>query len=348
MFSKKRISITNMPSIVPRSTPAPAAAGEKRSLASTVASTVRRLSVTSSISTVETNMTESLHLTAAQPRPRQESCLRLIERRAWDELRRLLDLAEADSDSSSPGIVPNSTGRAYDDLLPPCVLHAACRHHAPLDILRSIHQLRPSAVREVDADDRAALHHAAAAWNEPAVIKFLLRRNGDAASYQDANGCTPLHLCVHPDDVTAGGRQLSSARSQMQSKEPPLVRIIHYLCCVSPATATLDDDEDCTPIEYAIDSELPLLAVQVLRKASETAHKRSEEEKKRRATMSVLSTSTSGKRQGLLAASSSGSARALLDEGRKADEVTAEMTTMPVPPQVREGQTIRRTSAKSA
>ena len=347
MFSKKRISITNMPSIVPRSTPAPAAAGEKRSrLASTVASTVRRLSVTSSISTVETNMTESLHLTAAQPRPRQESCLRLIERRAWDELRRLLDLAEADSDSSSPGIVPNSTGRAYDDLLPPCVLHAACRHHAPLDILRSIHQLRPAAVREGDADDRAALHHAAAAWNEPAVIKFLLRRNGDAAACQDATGCTPLHLCVHPDDVTHGGRQLSSARSQMQSKEPPLVRIIHYLCCVSPATATLDDDEDCTPIEYAIDSELPLLAVQVLRKASETAHKRSEEEKKRRATMSVLSTSTSSRRQGLLAASSSGSARALLDEGRKADEVNTETT--PMPPQVREGQTIRRTSAKSA
>ena len=64
--------------------------------------------------------------------------------------------------------------------------------------------------------------------------------------------------------------------------------------------------------------------------------------------MSVLSTSTSGKRQVLLAASSSGSARALLDEGRKADEVNAEMTTMPMPPQVREGQTIRRTSAKSA
>jgi len=348
MFSKKRISITNMPSIVPRSTPAPAAAGEKRSLASTVASTVvRRLSVTSSISTVETTMAESLNLAAAQPRPRQESCLRLIERRAWDELRRLLDLAEVDSDcSSSPEIAPNS--RAYDDLLPPCVLHAACRHHAPLDILRSIHQLRPAAVREVDADDRAALHHAAAAWNDPAVIKFLLRRNGDAASYQDANGCTPLHLCVHPDDVTHGGRQLSSARSQMQSKEPPLVRIIHYLCCVSPATATLDDDEDCTPIEYAIDSELPLLAVQVLRKASETAHKRSEEEKKRRATMSILSASPSSKRQVLLAASSSGSARALLDEGRKADEVNAEMTTMPMPPQVREGQTIRRTSAKSA
>ena len=341
MFSKKRISITNMPSIVPRSTPAPAAAGEKRSrLASTVASTVRRLSVTSSISTVETTMAESLHLAAAQPRPRQESCLRLIERRAWDELRRLLDLAEVDS----PEIAPNN--KAYDDLLPPCVLHAACRRHAPLDILRSIHQLRPSAMREVDADDRAALHHAAAAWNEPAVIKFLLRRNGDAASYQDANGCTPLHLCVHPDDVTHGGRQLSSARSQMQSKEPPLVRIIHYLCCVSPATATLDDDEDCTPIEYAIDSELPLLAVQVLRKASETAHKRSEEEKKRRATMSVLSTSTSSRRQGLLAASSSGSARALLDEGRKADEVNTETT--PMPPQVREGQTIRRTSAKSA
>jgi len=125
----------------------------------------------------------------------------------------------------------------------------------------------------------------------------------------------------------------------MQSKDPPLVRIIHYLCCVSPATATLDDDEDCTPIEYAIDSELPLLAVQVLRKASETAHKRSEEEKKRRATMSILSTS---KRQVL--AASSDSARALLNEGKKADEVVA----TPMPPQVREGQTIRRTSAKSA
>ena len=335
MFSKKRISITNMPSIAPRSTPGAAAAGEKRSLASTVASTVaRRLSVTSSISTVETTMAESLNL-AAQPRPQQESCLRLIERHAWDELRRLLDLAEVDSEAS-PEIAHN---KAYDNLLPPCVLHAACRNHAPIDILRSIHKLRPTAVQVVDADDRVALHHAAAAWNEPSVVKFLLRRNGDAASIQDANGCTPLHLCVHPDDVTAGGRLLSSARLQMQSKDPPLVRIIHYLCCVSPATATLDDDEDCTPIEYAIDSELPLLAVQVLRKASETAHKRSEEEKKRRATMSILSTS---KRQVL--AASSDSARALLDEGQKADQVVV----APMPPQVREGQTIRRTSAKSA
>ena len=134
---------------------------------------------------------------------------------------------------------------------------------------------------------------------------------------------------------------LSAARSQMNTQEPPLVRIIHYLCCVSPASATLDDDDDCTPIEYALESELPLLAVQVLRKASETAWKREEESKKRRATMSYLATR---RRMVTGAANASAAGQALLVEGRKADEGA----TTPMPDRVREGQTLRRTSAKSA
>ena len=206
--------------------------------------------------------------------------------------------------------------------MPSCVLHAACRNHAPIDVLRSIHGLRASTVTDVDSNDRTALHHAAAAWNEPAVIKFLLRRNGDAASHQDSNGCTPLHLCVHPEDITDGGRLFSSVRSQMHSKEPPLVRIVHYLCCVSPASATLDDDEDCTPIEYAIESELPLLVVQVLRKASETAWKRQEESKKRRATMSILSTRRP---------SNSDAGQSLLVEGKRPTSATARRRRVPCP-----------------
>lgn len=282
MFSKKRISITNITSITASSS---SGAGEKRSLASTVASTVRRLSITSSISTVDTHMAESLALSQAQQQLRPQSCMELIERHAWDDLRCVL--AEVATEVHNNMITTESSGHsAYLlEALPSCVLHAACRNHAPINILRSIHGLRASTVTDIDSNDRTALHHAAAAWNEPAVIKFLLRRNGDAASSPDANGCTPLHLCVHPEDITDGGRLFSSVRSQMHSKEPPLVRIVHYLCCVSPASATLDDDEDCTPIEYAIESELPLLVVQVLRKASETAWKRQEESKKRRATM---------------------------------------------------------------
>ena len=337
MFSKKRISITNITSIGGGASSS-SGAGEKRSLASTVASTVRRLSITSSISTVETHMAESLALSQAQ-QPRQRSCMGLIERHAWDDLRRILaDVAEHTAEVHNMSTTESSSHSAYIlEALPSCVLHAACRNHAPIDILRSIHGLRASTVTDVDSNDRTALHHAAAAWNEPAVIKFLLRRNGDAASHQDTNGCTPLHLCVHPEDISDGGRLFSSARSQMNTKEPPLVRIIHYLCCVSPASATMDDDEDCTPIEYAIESELPLLAVQVLRKASETAWKRQEECKKRRATMSILSTSRRPSAAG----------QNLLVEGKKADECNGAAAS-PMPSQVREGQTIRRTSAKSA
>jgi len=343
MFSKKRISITNITSIGFGSSSS--GAGEKRSLASTVASTARRLSLTSSIATVEMNMAESLSISRVQG-PREPSSLDLIERSAWDELREfLVDLSEriAEMRDTNSGTADDISAYLLQ-ALPLCVLHAACRGHAPLDVLRSIHGLRPSVVTDVDSHDRTALHHAAAAWNEPPVVKFLLRRNGDAASHADADGRTPLHLCVHPEDATDGGRLLSSALSQMNTKEPPLVRIIHYLCCVSPASATVDDDEDCTPIEYAIDAELPLLAVQVLRKASETAWKR-QEDSKRRATMSVLASS---RRQMLAAGNASAAGQTLLAEGNKADECPAPTVAGPMPPQVREGQTIRRTSAKSA
>ena len=342
MFSKKRISITNITSVGGGTSSRSTGAGEKRSLASTVASTVRRLSITSSISTVETHMAETLGLSSQTQQPRRQSCMYLIERHAWDELRKLLaEVSDQVRNNTTTTESSDSGDSAYLlEALPSCVLHAACRNHAPLDVLRSIHGLRASTVTDVDSNDRTALHHAAAAWNEPAVVKFLLRRNGDAASHQDADGRTPLHLCVHPEDITDNGRLFSSARAQMDSKEPPLVRIIHYLCCVSPASATLDDDEDCTPIEYAIDSELPLLAVQVLRKASETAWKRQEECKKRRATMSILSTRRRP--------SNSDAGHSLLVEGKKADDCNGNGAAGPMPSTVREGQTIRRTSAKSA
>ena len=56
-------------------------------------------------------------------------------------------------------------------------------------------------------------------------------------------------------------------------------------------------------------------------------------------TMSILSTRRP---------SNSDAGQSLLVEGKKADECNSAAAASPMPPQVREGQTIRRTSAKSA
>ena len=245
----------------------------RSSLASTVASTIRRMSISSSISTVPADADiddENLH---TGPPP----CSLLIECHSWDALREVL----VDADATY----------VQED----CIMHSACLNHAPLDVVKAIYKLRPECLQDVDGDDRYPLHYAAAAWCEPPIIKFLLRRYPGAASEQDCDaGRTPLHLCVSPDDITNGHRRLSTAHALMSSKEPPIVRIIHYLCCVSPASAKMEDDEEYSPIELAIMSELPLLAVQVLRKASETAWKR--EESNRRATMPMLSARRSSPR----------------------------------------------------
>lgn len=182
-----------------------------------------------------------------------QSC-RMIAQQDWEAVRSTLS-TESGKDALRSGISSLGIDGA---------LHFACRFHPPLDVIVSLAGIFPGAVLHCDKAGRYPLHIAAKWGASPLVLRFLVEEEPSVCALQDETGKTPLHhIC------RSYGRNYSVRKNEGRPLKEALVEVVRGLCKASPGTVNLEDEEDMTALEYAIDNDLDLKVVRTMQKACE-------------------------------------------------------------------------------
>lgn len=161
-----------------------------------------------------------------------------------------------------------SLGGTGNSLSPMEVVHFACRFNPPRTIIRLLASLYPDGVTCPDSMGRLPLHHAVMWGASYRLLCFLLEKDKSAASVKDISGKTPLHLLCekYVDAYHASNIEEISVEDSMLGAAKLLVN-------AAPNTVNIGDNDEMTPIEYAIRSDCPFKVVRFLQKSSESSWK---------------------------------------------------------------------------
>mmetsp|Transcript_14284 Transcript_14284/g.30108 ORF Transcript_14284/g.30108 Transcript_14284/m.30108 type:complete len:336 (-) Transcript_14284:108-1115(-) len=161
-----------------------------------------------------------------------------------------------------------SLGGTGNNLSPMEVVHFACRFNPPRTIIRHLASLYPDGVTCPDNMGRLPLHHAVKWGASYRLLCFLLEKDKSAASVKDISGKTPLHLLCekYVDAYDANNIEEISVEESMLGAAKLLVN-------AAPNTVNIGDNDEMTPIEYAIRSGCPFKVVRFLQKSSESSWK---------------------------------------------------------------------------
>ena len=182
----------------------------------------------------------------------------LIAHQDWDKLRILLS-----TDVGQQAV--QSELLTSPDYAAESALSFACRFHPPLDVIRALMDLLPPDVaRKTDPIGRSPLHVAAKWGAAPRVIRFLSEAHPKSAGLQDTSGKTPLHLACE-----SYASKYSSSKTDGKPLKESMLEVVRYLCKLSPTTVNIEDNEDFTALEYAIENDLDIKVVRSLQKACE-------------------------------------------------------------------------------
>jgi len=186
------------------------------------------------------------------------SVSRIMAAQDWDRLRMLL--------STEVGqIAVQKQLLSSNDFASESALAFASRFLPPLDVVRCIVDLLPPDVAaRPDPMGRSPLHTAAKWGAPPRVIRYLAEMDPAAAATQDVHGRTPLHYAAKSYDFNYAPR-----RSDDKPHKEAVLEVIRYLCKISPTTVNLEDNEEYTALEYAIENDSDIKVVRSLQKACE-------------------------------------------------------------------------------
>ncbi len=138
------------------------------------------------------------------------------------------------------------------------ILHAAIRYNSPLDIIIEIIRLCPDMPAATDCLGRTPLHVAAGAKASASLLMILAHACPAACDFQDDERKTPLHFLCDSSCV------LFEEDNHSGSKQPPDYEAVLALLSYSIHAATLEDDEEMSPLEHAIISDASLETVKLL------------------------------------------------------------------------------------
>ncbi|KAL7465780.1 hypothetical protein ACHAXS_006102 [Conticribra weissflogii] len=155
-----------------------------------------------------------------------------------------------------------------NELSPLEVVHFACRFNPPRTIIRHLASLYPDGVTCPDNMGRLPLHHAVKWGASYRLICFLLEKDKSAASVKDISGKTPLHLLCEKYASAYHANNIEEI-----SVEESMLGAAKLLVNVAPDTVNIGDNDEMTPIEYAIRSDCPFKVVRFLQKSSESSWK---------------------------------------------------------------------------
>lgn len=139
--------------------------------------------------------------------------------------------------------------------------HTLCRFRAPVHILSMAVDSNSLSLFQVDCLGKLPLHVAAENGASPQVIEYLCARCPTVALHQDSQGRVPLHLAC----------EAWESRCDCESDEEAMddfEKVIETLIEASPKSLLIEDSEDMTPLECAIETEADFTIVRMLQKAT--------------------------------------------------------------------------------
>ena len=157
------------------------------------------------------------------------------------------------------------------------ILHACCRFNPPSIPISKMIDLCPSAPATQDVLGRTPLHVAAGTGASSSVIKVLVDCYPPACMVQDTDGRTALHM--------AADSSTELFEESTFEKSAPSHRTIGILLQGSLESATLEDEDGMSAIEYALFSNAELNTVRLIQKAAQKVlvrQQREAEEERRR------------------------------------------------------------------
>ena len=151
-------------------------------------------------------------------------------------------------------------------------LHAIVRQHPPLTVVDELVRILPDLPSRVDVLNRTSLHVACGVGASVQIIKYLVIAYPPACKIQDHDGRTPLHFCCDVDCRLFEGDCLR--------RDPPSFSVVHALLSGSISAASMEDEDEMSPLEYAITSDAEVKVVKLLQKAAQKHMKQVAAEKK--------------------------------------------------------------------
>lgn len=164
----------------------------------------------------------------------------LIASRRWQRLKATIFMHRSALTRCHGKCHPSCTSRHN-------ALHYACQFHPPLDVIRCLCKAYPKAVFERDCKQRYPLHIACMQGCSFEVVNFLLNKNPEAAKKADIKYRTPF-LHAFKSYVCRSGLEWSVANKE-------LIRIARALLVAAPMSPMMQDCDNMTAIEYALDGE---------------------------------------------------------------------------------------------
>lgn len=151
------------------------------------------------------------------------------------------------------------------------ILHQACRHQSPLDLIKKIVSLNPELVYLANPDGQVPLHIASQNGASPDIIDFFCVPKRYTSGVQDSMGRTALHLAC-----------ASYTDTMVQPTKKAFTKTVRTLIQSSPATINVEDIDGINAVEYAIESNVDLKILRLIQKASERDWKRRTVERRSR------------------------------------------------------------------
>mmetsp|Transcript_8158 Transcript_8158/g.20070 ORF Transcript_8158/g.20070 Transcript_8158/m.20070 type:complete len:233 (+) Transcript_8158:94-792(+) len=140
-------------------------------------------------------------------------------------------------------------------------LHAVVRNSPPLEVVTDMIRICPDSPNARDCLNRTPLHVAAGVGANVQVIKCLAMAYPEACKIQDEDGRTPLHFACDIDCRLFEG--------EPDRRDPPSLQVVHALLSASIAPASMEDEDEMSPLEYAIFSDAEIRVVKLLQKAAQ-------------------------------------------------------------------------------
>ena len=146
------------------------------------------------------------------------------------------------------------------------LLHAVIKYNPPIQVLESMIQAHSDAISGQDCLGRTPLHVACGVGSDSSIIRMLVRAYPEACDVQDVDGRTPLHLACDSECVLFEGDQTP--------RSPPSIGVVRALLSGSLKPVLIEDEDEMSPIEYALVSEVDREVVKLLQLASMTLRRR--------------------------------------------------------------------------
>ena len=155
------------------------------------------------------------------------------------------------------------------------LLHAVVKYNPPLHILDAMIDAHGDALMGQDCVGRTPLHVACGTGASAEIICRLVKAYPQACDQHDEDGRLPLHLACDTECVLFEGDQAERA--------PPTIDVVRALLSGSLRSVLVEDEDEMSPIEYAIVSDANINVVKLLQKASMTVRRKEAQARKAKA-----------------------------------------------------------------